>query len=118
MRNIEMAHRNPRDFAPSVPVAQSPEHTSTSPGDHGETFLELEPSPKDQQNLITLLQLDLVPLSPQAMNHTFLGLTIIGWLVAPEESVRFFGMEEAVERWHRQYESSSERRSLRRASSH
>ncbi len=52
------------------------------------------------------------------MNHTFLGFTIIGWLVAPQELIGFFGIEEAVERWHRQYESSSERRSLRRASSH
>ncbi|WP_460451323.1 hypothetical protein [Alsobacter sp. SYSU BS001988] len=113
-----MGTRNPRCIMQSVPVVQSPEHTSTSPGDHGETFLDVELSPKNQQDLITLLQLDLAPLSPLAMNHTFLGFTIIGWLVAPQELIGFFGIEEAVERWHRQYESSSERRSLRRASSH
>ncbi|WP_406856137.1 hypothetical protein ABEG18_00465 [Alsobacter sp. KACC 23698] len=67
---------------------------------------------------MTLLQLDLVPLSPEAVSHTFLGLTIIGWLVAPEKLAAFFGMEEAVERWHRQYENSREGRSLRRARSH
>jgi hypothetical protein len=113
-----MRDRDLKDCRSPGPLSRAAENRPAPNADHPETFLDVELSPSDQQDLMTLLQLDLAPLSPQAVSHTFLGLTLIGWLVAPERLTAFFGMEEAVERWHRQYESSRERRSLRRARSH
>lgn len=57
---------------------------------------------EDQAARATMLQMEAVPATAEALSHKFVGLTLYQWATMPDELTSFFAMTEAASMWRRQ----------------